>query len=207
MPNTCLITPSMIAFTPVRPAQGVWSSWLAGPHNPPVVGSSPTRPTWPELGLCLSWRACGCSGMGGRWPGYGRISLGLGAVRPVIVMPPSHGPLGPGGLVRAGCPIWRAGWARLAPLRIAARERWRKDASLRLHHRPSSGLRSADQPVSRGDAVRRESLAPRHRAPARAPYQSTAIPACSQHAELAMAADSHARRRTVLARSAVWPIR
>jgi hypothetical protein len=49
-------------------------------HNPPVVGSSPTRPTTrpttSELGLCLSWRAFGSSGMGGRWPGYGRIPLG-----------------------------------------------------------------------------------------------------------------------------------
>ena len=52
-------------------------------HNPPVVGSSPTHPTTTtrptttsELGLCLSWRACSCSGIGGRWPGHGRIPLG-----------------------------------------------------------------------------------------------------------------------------------
>jgi hypothetical protein len=113
--------------------RGLLAAWT---HNPPVVGSSPTRPTTSELGLFVSWRACGGSGMGGRWPGYGRIPPGLGAVHSVMVMPP-----GRGGLVRAGCPIWRAGWARLAPLVIAAGERWRNDRNLGCQGRLVPGTR------------------------------------------------------------------
>jgi len=61
------------------PYTGSLAAWT---HNPPVVGSSPTRPTACELGLCASSCACGCSGMGGRWPGYGRIALRVGVMPP-----------------------------------------------------------------------------------------------------------------------------
>jgi hypothetical protein len=80
------------------------------------------------------------------WPDPARSRRGAA----IVVMPSGHGTPGRAGSVRAGYPIWRAGWAKLAPLMIAVRERWRKDRDAGCRGRlarPSSGLRSGISPL------------------------------------------------------------